>query len=73
MWFSQLIVCICKNINTAQIVETVKAGARTLEDVREKTGASSCCGKCQFKVNSLVNDQLSSDSSSLFYEASQSA
>ena len=68
-----VIVCICKNINTSQIIESVKDGARSLDDVRAKTGASSCCGKCQFNVNRLLNDQLASEASDLYFDASQSA
>jgi len=33
-------------------------GATTVDAVREDTGAASCCGKCQFKVNRLVQDTL---------------
>jgi len=68
-----VIVCICKNINTGQIVESVKNGARSLDDIRARTGASSCCGKCQFNVNRLLNDQLAAETSDLYFNASQSA
>jgi len=37
-------------------------GATTVDAVREDTGAASCCGKCQFKVNRLLQD---SDSANL--------
>ena len=67
-----MIVCICKNVNTAQIVKSVKGGARSLEDVRNETGASSCCGKCQFKVNALVSD-YSEENQPAFYDAAATA
>ena len=31
-------------------------GATTVDAVREDTGAASCCGKCQFKVNRLLQN-----------------
>lgn len=52
-----MIVCICKNINSDQIIDAFQRGAHTLEDVRAKTEAGTCCGKCQFKINALVQDQ----------------
>lgn len=51
-----MIVCICRNVKTSQIVEAVKGGAKSVDEVRELTGAASCCGKCQFMVNALVTD-----------------
>jgi bacterioferritin-associated ferredoxin len=54
-----MIVCICNNINSSTIKATIKQGACSVEDVKTTTGAASCCGKCQFKVNALVQDTLS--------------
>jgi len=54
-----MIVCICNNVNSATIKNTVERGACSVDDVKASTGAASCCGKCQFKVNALVQDTLS--------------
>lgn len=54
-----MIVCICNNVNTSTIKSSIERGACSVDDVRESTGATSCCGKCQFKVNAIVNDTLS--------------
>jgi bacterioferritin-associated ferredoxin len=56
-----MIICICKNINSSTIKETLNKGVTTIQGVREHTGATSCCGKCQFKVNGLIQDHLISD------------
>ncbi len=64
-----MIVCVCKNINTAQITESVRGGARSVEDIRNDTGATSCCGKCQFRVNRLLNEQSGDQGSDCFYDA----
>jgi len=67
-----MIVCICKNVNTAQIAQSVRGGARSVDDVRYETGATSCCGKCQFKVNRVLHEQMS-EQQPAFYDASASA
>ena len=36
------------------IKDAVKAGAKTLEDVQEQTGASTVCGACLEDVQRLV-------------------
>lgn len=53
-----MIVCICNNVNSATIEQAVDAGARNLETIREATGATACCGKCQFKVNRVLHGKI---------------
>jgi len=57
-----MIICVCNNVNSATIESSIEMGATTVDAVREDTGAASCCGKCQFKVNRLLQD---SDSANL--------
>ncbi len=50
-------VCICKSISRAKIKDTIKKGAKTLEDVQRITGAGSggCCGRrCTPKIQDLL-------------------
>ncbi|HEC73915.1 MAG TPA: NAD(P)H-nitrite reductase [Methylophaga aminisulfidivorans] len=51
-----MIVCICNNVNTDTINTAIEAGARSVNCIKQETGASACCGKCQFKVNRLLNE-----------------
>ena len=67
-----MIVCICRNVKTSRIVEAVKGGAKSVDEVRELTGAASCCGKCQFMVNALVTDN-SDNEQVIYYNAAASA
>ena len=53
-----MIVCICNNVNSSTIKASVEAGACSVDAVKQDTLAASCCGKCQFKVNALVQDTL---------------
>ena len=53
-----MIVCICNNVNSETISSAIDMGATTVQSVREATGAASCCGKCQFKVHSLIQSHV---------------
>lgn len=49
------VVCDCMNITNGMIREAVYDGASTLEEVQEKTGASTVCGACLDNVQRLVD------------------
>lgn len=55
------VVCNCLNITNGMIKDAVDAGARTLEDVQEATGAGTVCGACiedvQHLVEYFINEQ----------------
>jgi len=40
------IVCFCSNVSKQEIIEAIKNGAKTLEDIRLKTNACTL-GKCK--------------------------
>lgn len=48
------IVCNCLNITNGMIKDAVDAGASTLEEVQEATGAGTVCGACMEDVQHLV-------------------
>ena len=53
------IVCLCKHINEETIVNVIKQGATSIEEVREKTGATGgqCRGgRCKGKIEALINE-----------------
>jgi len=56
-----MIICVCKNINSATVKASIEDGASSVEEVRAATGASSSCGKCQFKVNGLINESAAEE------------
>jgi NAD(P)H-nitrite reductase large subunit len=49
------IVCDCLGVTNGMIKDAVDAGASTLEEVQEKTGASTVCGACLENVQRLVD------------------
>jgi bacterioferritin-associated ferredoxin len=67
-----MIVCICNNVNSETISSAVDMGATTVQAVRKTTGAASCCGKCQFKVHSLIQNHVI-DSSQLMKQLATQA
>ena len=48
------IVCNCMNVTNGMIKDAVNAGATTLEEVQETTGAGTVCGACIEDVQRLV-------------------
>lgn len=52
-----MIVCICKNVNNRQIQEALDRGVTSLEHLEQETGLGSCCGKCRFVANRIINEQ----------------
>lgn len=60
-----MIICICNNVNSDAIHAAVDKGASCIDSVRNETGAAACCGKCQFKVNRILQDRQQSEASEL--------
>lgn len=48
------IVCNCLGVTNGMIKDAVEAGANTLEEVQEATGASTVCGACMEDVEHLI-------------------
>ena len=52
-------VCLCKGISEETIVEAIKNGAVTFEEVNEKTGAGTgFChgGRCKATIEKLIEE-----------------
>ena len=49
-----MIVCHCRVVNDAAVVEAVENGARTLAAVCRDTGAGRDCGACVFSLKRLL-------------------
>lgn len=48
------IVCNCLSVTNGMIKDAVDAGADTLEEVQDATGAGTVCGACREDVEHLV-------------------
>ena len=47
-------VCYCSDVTAGDIKEAVERGARTLEDIKQMTGACTHCGGCETKIKVLL-------------------
>jgi bacterioferritin-associated ferredoxin len=64
-----MIVCICNNVNSDSIHASIDNGACSVDAIRNDTGAASCCGKCQFKVNRILHDRQQAEAQTLLSAA----
>lgn len=53
------VVCTCLGVTNGMIKDAVEAGAITLEEVQEATGAATACGACTEDVERLIEFFLS--------------
>lgn len=49
------IVCNCLSVTNGMVKEAVDAGASTLEEVQDATGAGTACGACVEDLQHLVD------------------
>ncbi|MGL6120715.1 MAG: (2Fe-2S)-binding protein [Fusobacteriaceae bacterium] len=48
------IICKCKKVKYGEIKKANKEGATTFEEIKEKTGAGSGCGRCKATIEALI-------------------
>ena len=48
------IICHCKNVSYIDIRKAMIKGARTLEEVKEMTGAATGCGRCAGAIEEIL-------------------
>lgn len=51
-----MIVCVCKNVNTASIRESLESGM-TLEEISSNLGLGTGCGQCLAFAEELVEEE----------------
>ena len=49
-----IIVCNCQSVTNGMIKDAVDAGASTLEEVQDATGAGTVCGACIENIEHLI-------------------
>lgn len=48
------VICHCKNVDYITIRKAMIAGARTLDEIKEMTGASTVCGRCSGEIEKIL-------------------
>ena len=49
-----LIICPCLDITAGQIMDAYEEGAKTVEAIKEVTGAGTVCGACLDEIEELI-------------------
>lgn len=49
------IICTCKNVDYVTIRMEMVKGARTLDQIKEMTGAATGCGKCAEEIEKILS------------------
>ncbi len=52
-------ICICKKITDTQIYQEVERGASSVDELSERLGVSSQCGKCKKCVHKMLSRKVS--------------
>lgn len=47
-------ICYCLNVNEDEIKEAISEGAKTLDDIKEATGAGTACGACTKRIEKVL-------------------
>ena len=47
-------ICHCKQVSYIDIRMAMVKGARTLDEIKEMTGAATACGRCKVLVENII-------------------
>ena len=50
-------VCFCHDVRRSRILQAVREGARTIEEIRERTCANTGCGGCELDVLDILEEE----------------
>ena len=48
------IICHCKNVSYSDIRKAMIQGARTLDEIKDMTGAATGCGRCAGEIEKIL-------------------
>ena len=49
-------VCLCKGVSDRTVLATIRAGARSLNEVGKRCGAGTDCGACRGTIREMLED-----------------
>ncbi len=52
------VLCFCGKVTYGRILDSIQAGANSVEAVMEDTTAGTFCGACKAKIASVVEEEL---------------
>ncbi len=66
-------ICICNAVTDREIRQAARLGAVSLKDLRDGLGVATNCGKCASCANSVLQEELSSQTCATLRCNSQAA
>ena len=60
------IICPCLDITAGQIMDAYKEGAKSVEAIKEVTGAGTACGACLDEIEELIQSLIIKRCCSMF-------
>jgi bacterioferritin-associated ferredoxin len=54
-------VCLCEAVTSGRIAEAIEAGARSVKDVGDVTGAGTVCNRCTRNIKVLIDQHDSEE------------
>lgn len=51
-------ICFCHNVSLKRLLEEIRAGASTLEEIQARCKASTGCGGCEYEVREILEAEL---------------
>lgn len=54
----EVIICTCMSVSVKDIRQAIDEGARTVQEVQDKTGAGTVCGVCNEDLEQCVMELL---------------
>ncbi len=55
------IICHCMEVSAGTIIDAAKAGAKTVEEIQEATGAGTVCGGCIDDIQMILDSLEGAD------------
>jgi bacterioferritin-associated ferredoxin len=56
-------VCLCRAVGSTVVVDVIAEGARTVEDVADRCGATTVCGRCHRTIEKMLAAALGRETS----------
>lgn len=51
-------ICFCHQVRLKTLLEAIRAGAKTFEELQAQTSCSTGCGGCEYEVRDILKEEL---------------
>lgn len=50
------VVCFCKKVTYGDVLDSIKSGSKTLDDIKATTSAGITCGACKARLMKILKE-----------------